>query len=339
MESPLQYKLEPVEPEIITLSSSDSTDESTSDSSYRPPSSTDVVSDQEDEYEIEDRLTGRKQIQKDDLVCCICQNPTGVQSFFGLLCCSNCQQFYSRAAKLEFKYQCSNGGGCDIKWKPGHKIKCSSCRLQKIIENPDFKLGDKSGVLADELSAFSRNMFRNFSRWFYKDFENFKPGSIRIKQPSEEVSPFELNPVRTNNQIEDLPDLIYLTSQLKSDEDSPPEIEEWVTPVLEIETSITLFTAHAVALDHCYHVSSSQRMSTDADQSETSRRLNFKLKTFRTIIDRRPMFKSEIKREVKPNISSLPPSNRRSPSPLIGPGEDCDDSDDNVIMEIDCDNL
>lgn len=179
---------------------------------------------------------------------------------------------------------------------------------------------------------------RGFSRWLYADLECFVPSSIKIKKPTEEVQPkITSSSSGANNRIDDL-QITYLTSQLDSDAKVPlSDVNEIVTQIIEVEPSSSLLQAHAAAI-HPDQVSSSRDALARDGESDTDPMLHFKLKTLRTLIDRRPMLKRQELSSVK---ASPLKAFRKGESPgsqcLIGPGEDCDGSDNETIIEIDCD--
>jgi hypothetical protein len=280
--------------------------------------------------------------------CCICNSPNQVHSFFGLMCCKSCSLFYKRAEKHGFDYSCPRKGTCRVEWRQGVSIDCSGCRLHKILSHPEFRYEEIEKLPKAELEPVlssldmpfadpnnKLDMSGKFSRWFYADPIAFMSNSFRTKKPSDEVKP-KCNPNLTlfgfNNHLDDL-QFAYLTSQLESEQESPPDIGELITPVMDIKPSVGLVNQHNANSENLDKVTSRELLS-QSGETGTDPLLNFELRTLRTVIDRGPMLK-----RLRRATSDTTRKDAEIATSMIEPGEDCDDGDDPVIIEIDCDKL
>lgn len=203
--------------------------------------------------------------------------------------------------------------------------------------NTEIGSNNNSQVL-EELGLHS-DIFNSYSRWFYGDIESeFGPGSKKEKSRQEEVGPKGQDTVVVySNQIGD--ELTFLSEDLDVEEPTP--IEEIVTPVITIRPSDELLRAHeANSSGNAQDRNSSLQPLRAGDVARRRSRpeLTLTLSTHRTTIDRRPMLKRLKTSSCITNRSQYDNSSGVTSTSLIGPGEDCDDSDDNEIDEIDCDN-
>lgn len=178
-----------------------------------------------------------------------------------------------------------------------------------------------SNTTNKELSMLPPDLHMNFSKWFYSDIEAIKPRRDCVerceKRPDKEVVPTRIVP--DNSLFRDK--LKFLTDDLDQDELAPIK-------------QLTNYKLSLVELDP------------EPDTSETgpqrkkrraTKRLQIILQSNFTIIDRRPMLKkrrTDAPVDVDLRGSGSPPS---SSTTLISPDEDCDDSFDDDIPEIDCD--
>lgn len=168
-----------------------------------------------------------------------------------------------------------------------------------------------------------------FSRWLYNDFNSFMPNSRTTKSLEEAVEPPENsknNFVMISNEVIN-PGIDLLTQDLSPEEELLP-IAEVLTSILKIKPSESL------------KATKEQSGMPMMDKPSKKLKLTLKLKTLRTVIDRRPM----LKRLKASNGATfrrflLDTPNEVSTTSLIAPDEDCDGSDDDDIPEIDCDKL
>lgn len=222
---------------------------------------------------------------------------------------------------------------------------------------------DKYGLPAD--------IHHNFSRWLYGDLSSFAPGSTKKKTADEERTPLqkirrkrkrrrlqiqqqqaaerhqeqlrlqhqqlqqqEEQSLEYNNDTA-CHDLKYLTQDLELDEMQP--IDELLTPLLTMHHSI-LDSSKKVTTDrppapNMVPTNANLRNQTKNYSRSTKAKLTITLKTTKTIIDRRPMFK-KWKTLGKASTSNIDGTNEVSSTSLIAPGEDCDDSDDYEFEEV-----
>jgi hypothetical protein len=283
--------------------------------------------------------------------CCICGNGNHVSKSYGITCCKSCKKFIRKTVKKNKNYECKNGGGCVVGRRRG--MRCKSCRWDKILNRADFELKDRFKhqenettveqeapvpatqvriITAEELDGdtdelgLPLNINERFSRWLYSDFECFQAGRMSSKTREDEVKPDEIvKVISLSNKLDD--DFTYLSRDLDEEDELQP-IQELSTSILKIRPSVKLLKAQVA----------SDNQTQDCNTPTKSKPfLTLILETRKTIIDRRPMFGRSVENEMKRQRENS--STVQESESLIGPGEDCDDSDDNVIMEIDCDNL
>jgi hypothetical protein len=179
----------------------------------------------------------------------------------------------------------------------------------------------------------------NFNHWFYAEhMAEFEPGCRKAKTSLDEVEPKGCEvKVAYSNDVHDH-GINLLTSDL--DAEKPTAVEEIVIPIITLSPSEDLVRAHKASQRGLTSDNNGGNIEPieagDAIRRRHRPRLTFKLETRRTTIDRRPMLKKLKTSRSTSRSQSGSPSGVTSTS-LIAPGEDCDDSDDNDILEVDCD--
>lgn len=173
---------------------------------------------------------------------------------------------------------------------------------------------------------------------------DFQIGGVSKKNIENEVKPRPPEPkkmVAYCDEVDTTNGLKYISQDI--DLDDPLPIEEILIPSLKFRASSSLMATKdnsdkQLSADTCQAGADHQSASRAGDTLAKKRkpRLTITLEVHRTIIDRRPMLR---KMKSKPQTVANQiegPGEQVSSTSLIGPGEDCDDSDDNDIMEIDC---
>uniref|UniRef100_A0A6G1SJF4 Nuclear hormone receptor family member nhr-91 n=1 Tax=Aceria tosichella TaxID=561515 RepID=A0A6G1SJF4_9ACAR len=174
-----------------------------------------------------------------------------------------------------------------------------------------------------------------FSRWFYGEISKIGPGGITRKSPEEDVKPKgQDRMIVFSADIHDH-ELTLITQDLDLDEPAP--LEEVITPVITVSPSkelVRIAAQNGIAPDQ----NGPSQPTRAGDVVKSKLMLTFTLSARRTTIDRRPMLKRLKTTSCITNRSQSDNPSGVTSTSLIGPGEDCDDSDDNEIVEIDCDN-
>lgn len=160
----------------------------------------------------------------------------------------------------------------------------------------------------------------NYSKWFYEDISKMKsrPKNLRPVQCSQSHQPGDRHAserIEPNN-------FRYLTQDIE---------QPGIIPIRKITNyKLSCFEKeliHSVTdqQEHCY-------------SRTVSKQFQLTIKPQVTIIDSRPMIKMNLmKRQKIEAQSSNPTTNEKQAPPLIDPEEDCDSTDDEEIIEIDCD--
>lgn len=168
-------------------------------------------------------------------------------------------------------------------------------------------------------SILPPDLHLNFSKWFYADRESIKPrprdqqSKDKTHQVSHKGTPDNsLNPVKFK----------FLTDDLDQNEFIPIK-------------QITNYNLSIVEQDS--DSKTSDTTNTQQRKKKKTKKLQLILQSNSTIIDRRPMLK---RRKADSNFNGEPLNYEKSgcgsSTPLILPDEDCDDSFDDEIIEIDC---
>lgn len=160
----------------------------------------------------------------------------------------------------------------------------------------------------------------NYSKWFYEDISKMKSrpknlSPVQCSQSKQLGDPQVLERFDSNN-------FRYLTQDIE---------QPGIIPIRKIT-------------DYILSCTEKELIQGVGDQQEPccsrtlSRQFQLTIIPQVTIIDSRPMIKMNLmKRQKIEAQSSNPTTNEKQAAPLIDPEEDCDSTDDEEIIEIDCD--
>lgn len=274
--------------------------------------------------------------------------------------CQPCYQLSWVSKVNNLCYPCkSKSGNCDLRSSDGTHL-CRHCRLWSVIKHStnssqsenlksildidDDGDGRSSRPPSSDAPASQQlpsDIHYNFSSWLYGDLSAFNPGTWKRKLSEEDRSP--IHKIRRQRKKKRLLHQQSLERQLLQEKESSSrmnpvesdidahlsevkyltqDINDW-----EIEPVETTFTP--IIRVKCSNIDANR----DERSSQPKRRpkISIVLSSERTVIDRRPMLKRlkaiASRKEGSPEITS---------TSLIGPGEDCD-SDEEDMIEIDCD--
>ena len=174
----------------------------------------------------------------------------------------------------------------------------------------------------------------SFCQFFYGDLSSFKPGARRIKSEEEEVEPSKvpLHCLPYDLKVYDEPCLELLS---QGSEKSPTEqTVKTISYAIKCERSQDLSNTQSKEKDE-------ENNNNDNEAAEMSDPPSLIIQAKDVVVDRSPMLKraklGNKQRRVAVNLREGSAEAVTS-SLLIGPGEDCDDSDDTEeTVEIDCD--